>query len=140
MKRDTLFYSFFQRSPKLLFELLPNPPADADAYRFESVDIKEPKFGIDGVFLPPDGKPGTVYFCEIQMQKIDYLYERLFAESALYFYRNRPRFNDWQAAVIYPSRSIEQDDIYPHRAALNGEQVHRIYLDELAIFKRYRCE
>jgi predicted transposase YdaD len=33
--------------------------------------------------------------------------------------------------IIYPSRSIEQSDIYPHRNQLNGDQVNRIYLDEL---------
>ena len=32
---------------------------------------------------------------------------------------------------IYPSRKVEQKDLYPHRSLLNGEQVHRIYLDEL---------
>lgn len=33
--------------------------------------------------------------------------------------------------IIYPSRSIEQNDIYSHRNQLNGDQVHRIYLNEL---------
>lgn len=56
---------------------------------------------------------------------------RVFAESSLYFYRNRARFSDWQAVIIYPSRNTEQSDIYPHRGLLNSEQVHRIYLDEL---------
>jgi predicted transposase YdaD len=55
----------------------------------------------------------------------------LFSESLLYFYRNGSRFSDWQAVLIYPSRSIEQSKLYPHRSLLNGEQVHRIYLDEL---------
>lgn len=38
---------------------------------------------------------------------------------------------DWQVVIIYPSSSIEQLDIYPHRNQLNGDQVHRVYLDEL---------
>ncbi|QLE58592.1 DUF2887 domain-containing protein [Nostoc sp. TCL26-01] len=59
------------------------------------------------------------------------MYERVFAESSLYFYRNSDRFSDWQAVIIYPSQSIEQSKIYPHRNQLNGDQVHRIYLDEL---------
>lgn len=54
-----------------------------------------------------------------------------FAESSLYFYRNRTRFSDWQAVIIYPSRSIEQSDLHPHRGFLNSDQVHRVYLDEL---------
>ena len=72
-----------------------------------------------------------VYFCEVQFQKDEQLYERLFGESFLYFYRNRSRYSDWQAVVIYPSRSIEQSDVYPYRALLNSNQVHRVCLDEL---------
>ncbi|MBD2363796.1 Rpn family recombination-promoting nuclease/putative transposase [Anabaena minutissima FACHB-250] len=132
MRRDSIFYKIFQQSPSLLFELLTNPPKDADKYKFDSVAVKEPKFEIDGVFLPPENKtPGTVYFCEVQFQKDEKLYERVFAESSLYFYRNRERFSDWQAVIIYPSRSIEQSDTLPHRTLLNGDQVHRVYLDEL---------
>ncbi|MEH2025392.1 Rpn family recombination-promoting nuclease/putative transposase [Nostoc sp.] len=132
MRRDSIFYKLFQQSPTLLFELLTNPPTNADAYRFDSVAVKEPKFEIDGVFLPPESEtPGVVYFCEVQFQKDEQLYERVFAESSLYFYRNRARFNDWQAVIIYPSRNTEQSNIYPHRGFLNSNQVHRIYLDEL---------
>jgi predicted transposase/invertase (TIGR01784 family) len=132
MRRDSIFYKLFQQSPTLLFELLTNPPENADAYRFDSVAVKEPKFEIDGVFLLPESEtPGVVYFCEVQFQKDEQLYERVFAESSLYFYRNRARFNDWQAVVIYPSHNIEQSNIYPHRGLLNSNQVHRVYLDEL---------
>ncbi|OUL36147.1 Rpn family recombination-promoting nuclease/putative transposase [Nostoc sp. 106C] len=132
MRRDSIFYKLFQQYPSLLFELLTNPPINAKYYRFDSVAIKEPKFEIDGVFLPPENdSSGIVYFCEVQFQKDERLYERVFAESALYFYRNRDRFSDWQAVIIYQSRSLEQGDIYPHRSLLNGGQVHRIYLDEL---------
>uniref|UniRef100_UPI003B84B0B0 DUF2887 domain-containing protein n=1 Tax=Petrachloros mirabilis TaxID=2918835 RepID=UPI003B84B0B0 len=41
------------------------------------------------------------------------------------------RCNDWQAVIIYPDRTVEQQDIYPHRTFLNGNQVHRVYLEEL---------
>ncbi|MBW4630947.1 MAG: Rpn family recombination-promoting nuclease/putative transposase [Iphinoe sp. HA4291-MV1] len=132
MRRDSIFYKLFQQSPTLLFELLTNPPANAQAYRFDSVAVKEPKFEIDGVFLPPEDEgAGVVYFCEVQFQKDEQLYERIFAESALYFYRNRARFSDWQAVIIYPSRSTEQSNLHPHRTLLKGNQVHRVYLDEL---------
>ncbi len=132
MRRDSIFYKLFQQCPTLLFELLTNPPSDADAYRFDSVAVKEPKFEIDGVFLPPENEgAGVVYFCEVQFQKDEQLYERVFAESSLYFYRHRARFSDWQAVIIYPTRSIEQSDIHPHRTLLNGNQVHRVYLNEL---------
>lgn len=131
MRRDPVFYQMFQRSPTLLFDLIGDRPENAADYRFDSVAVKEPKFEIDGVFLPPEAEPGTVYFCEVQFQKDPELYERLFGESLLYFYRNSSRFTDWQAVVIYPSRNTEQDKVYPHRSLLNGEQVHRVYLDEL---------
>ncbi|MBD1866061.1 Rpn family recombination-promoting nuclease/putative transposase [Cyanobacteria bacterium FACHB-471] len=132
MRRDSIFYKLFQQSPTLLFELLPDPPANAEAYRFDSVAVKEPRFEIDGVFLPPeDEAAGTVYFCEVQFQKDERLYERIFAESSLYFYRNGDRYGDWQVVVIYPSRSVEQSRLHPHRTFLNGDQVHRVYLDEL---------
>ncbi|MDD1416838.1 Rpn family recombination-promoting nuclease/putative transposase, partial [Dolichospermum sp. ST_con] len=135
MRRDSIFYKLFQQYPSLLFQVLTNPPENANAYRFDSVAVKEPKFEIDGVFLPPENDaPGVVYFCEVQFQKDELLYERVLAESALYFYRNRARFSDWQAVIIYPSRKTEQSDIYPHRSLLNGEQVHRVYLDELGDF------
>ncbi len=66
MRRDSIFYKLFQQYPNLLFELLTNPPENADAYRFDSVAVKEPKFEIDGVFLPPESRnPGVVYFCEV---------------------------------------------------------------------------
>jgi predicted transposase YdaD len=54
MKRDSLFYKIFQQSPTLLFELLQTRPANETAYRFDSVEVKETSFRIDGVFLPPD--------------------------------------------------------------------------------------
>ena len=132
MRRDSLFYKLFQQYPSLLFELLTDPPINAQAYRFDSVAVKEPTFAIDGVFLPPesDGQ-GIVYFCEVQFQRDEELYERICAETSLYFYRNRKRFCDWQVVIIYPSRNTEQNDIYPHRGFLNSPQVHRVYLDEL---------
>ncbi|MGV0027809.1 DUF2887 domain-containing protein [Phormidesmis priestleyi] len=80
MRRDSIFYALFRRSPSLLFELLDSPPELSQQYRFESVAVKEPKFEIDGVFLPPMSEaPGTVFFAEVQMQKDDQLYERLFS-------------------------------------------------------------
>jgi len=131
MKRDTLFYRLFSQAPNLLSELVSNPPDNAQNYRFDSVSVKESKFEIDGVFLPPTGSIGPVYFCEFQMQIDETLYERGFAESSAYFYRNRSKFSDWQMIFIYPSRKTEQKERYPHRSLLNSEQVHRIYLDEL---------
>ena len=141
MRRDSIFYKLFQQYPPLLFTLVTNPPENASEYTFDSVAVKETKFEIDGVFVPPENEsPGVVYFVEVQFQKDEKLYERLFAESSLYFYRNRDKFSDWQAVVIYPKRSIEQSDIYPHRSLLNGEQFYRIYLDELGNIRELPVE
>jgi predicted transposase/invertase (TIGR01784 family) len=131
MRRDPIFYSLFQRRPQLLFELTGLSPENAQGYRFDSVAVKEPKFEIDGVFLPPEDSPGTIFFVEVQFQPDPCLYERLFAESALYFYRSQGRYLDWQAVLIYPTRATEQANLHPHRSLLNGDQVHRVYLDEL---------
>ncbi|MEG5061751.1 Rpn family recombination-promoting nuclease/putative transposase [Microcoleus sp. A2-C5] len=136
MRRDSIFYKFFQETPTLLFELLEESPLNAEQYRFDSVAVKEPKFEIDGVFLPPDAEPGVVYFCEVQFQRDELLYERLFGESFLYFYRNRQRFTDWEAVVIYPSRSTEQSETHPYRSLLNSDQVHLVYLDELGAIEQ----
>lgn len=141
MRRDSIFYKLFQQYPALLFTLLTNPPENASEYKFDSVAVKEPKFEIDGVFIPPENEsPGVVYFCEVQFQKDERLYERVDAETSLYFYRNRDRFSDWQVVIIYPSRNIEQSDIYPHRSFLNGGQVYRIYLDELGDIRELPLE
>jgi predicted transposase/invertase (TIGR01784 family) len=131
MRRDSIFFRLFQQFPMLLFELLDDPPENADRYRFDSVAVKETKFEIDGVFLPPSRKKGIVYFCEVQFQLDKQLYERLWSESSRYFFQNRKRFSDWQAVVIYPSRSMEQKDLHAHRSLLQGGQVHRVYLNEL---------
>lgn len=132
MRRDSIFYKLFQTNPALLFELLTNPPENANQYRFDSVAVKEPRFEIDGVFLPPENDSlDVVYFCEVQFQKDERLYERVFAESLLYFYRNRQRFSNWVAVIIYPNRNTEQNDTTPYDNLLNSDQVYRVYLEEL---------
>ncbi|WP_448562382.1 Rpn family recombination-promoting nuclease/putative transposase [Trichothermofontia sp.] len=132
MRRDSIFYQIFQQLPTLLADLLPDPPANAAHYRFASVAVKEPRFEIDGVFLPPEGdRPGLVAFCEVQFQRDNRFYERLFSESLLCFYQNRDQFSDWIVIVIYPSRKVEQPDLAPFQVLLDSRHVHRIYLDEL---------
>lgn len=112
--------------------LLDQPPEQAQGYRFESIEVKKPRFRIDGVFLPPeDASPKVVYFAEVQFQKDEELYDRFFAELMLYLYRNPSLYDDWQGVVIYPSRSLEPANTTIHRSLLSGPQVTRIYLDEL---------
>jgi predicted transposase/invertase (TIGR01784 family) len=132
VRRDAIYYQIFQRFPSLLFTLLEQPPEQAQAYRFESVEVKEPTFRIDGVFLPPeDASPKVIYFAEFQFQPDDLLYHRFFSESLLYLYRNPNLCDDWYGVVIFPSRSLEPANTTIHRALLNSSQVQRIYLDEL---------
>lgn len=95
MRRDAIFYTIFKRVPGLLFELVEQPPAEAASYRFESVEVKEPTFRIDGVFLPPpDATSQTIFFAEVQFQKDELLYHRFFSESMLYMYRNPSLYDD----------------------------------------------
>jgi predicted transposase/invertase (TIGR01784 family) len=132
VKRDAIFYQIFQRFPSLLFTLVDHPPEQARDYRFESIEVKEPNFRIDGVFLPPeDASPKVVYFAEFQFQPDEFLYDRFFAEAHLYLYRNRAVYDDWYGVVIFPSRSVEPQNIIVHRSLLTGSQVQRIYLNEL---------
>jgi predicted transposase/invertase (TIGR01784 family) len=132
VKRDAIFYQIFKRFPSLFFTLLDQAPEQAQGYRFESVEVKETTFRIDGVFLPPDNAtPKTVFFCEVQFQKDEDLYYRFFSESLLYLYRNRSLYDDWFGVVLFPSRTLEPENTTIHRSLLNGSQVQRIYLDEL---------
>jgi predicted transposase/invertase (TIGR01784 family) len=136
MKRDSIFYKLFQQYPFVLFELLKAPPANADAYSFDCVAVKESKFEIDGVFLPPSGERGIVYFCEVQFQQDEMLYERLVSEATLYFYRNREKFSNWQAVVIYPSQGVEQSDVDAHQFYFKGGQIHRVFLNKLGDIRK----
>ena len=130
MRRDTIFYQLFVQSPALLFDLIPNPPINITGYTFDSIEVKETSFRIDGVFLPPDNS-GNVYFCEVQFQKDHLLYERLNSEIGIYAYRYREKFYDWRAVVIYPSRSVEQEQLVIISEFLASGRITRIYLDEL---------
>lgn len=76
MRRDTLFYKLFSQFPGLLFELMAEPPLRLGGYQFESVEVKETSFRIDGVFLPPDAAdPKVMCFAEVQLQKDEALYD-----------------------------------------------------------------
>jgi predicted transposase/invertase (TIGR01784 family) len=74
---------------------------------------------------------GNVYFCEVQFQPDNLLYERLNSEIGIYTYRYREQFYDWRAVVIYPSRSIEQSRLVTIDEFLTSGRITRIYLDEL---------
>jgi predicted transposase/invertase (TIGR01784 family) len=130
MRRDTIFYQLFRQFPTLLFELLSQPPADAERYIFDSVEVKETAFRIDGVFIPPDSA-GIIYFVEVQFQPDELLYERMLSEISIYTYRHRQNFFDWRAVAIYPSRSLEQSSKEVVIEMLASGRITPIYLDEL---------
>jgi predicted transposase/invertase (TIGR01784 family) len=130
MRRDTIFYKLFQQSPTLIFDFLSSPPVNADRYVFDSIEVKETAFRIDGVFLPPD-RFGVIFFCEVQFQLDELLYERLLSEISIYIYRNREQFADWQVVVIYPTRTMEQSRTEVVREMLASGRIIRVYLDEL---------
>ncbi len=130
MRRDTIFYQLFRQSPTLLFDLISHPPENANQYIFDSVEVKETAFRLDGVFIPPD-QTGIVYFCEVQFQPDELLYERMLSEISIYIYRHRNSFSSWRAVAIYPSRSLEQSNQDVVAEMLASGRVTPIYLDEL---------
>ncbi|MEH1846706.1 MAG: Rpn family recombination-promoting nuclease/putative transposase [Nostoc sp.] len=132
MRRDTIFYKLFKQFPGLLFELVDEPPPEAENYQFESVEVKETAFRIDGVFLPPaNAVSKTVFFAEVQFQKDEDLYHRFFSELFLFLYRHSIRYDDWFGVIIFGSRILEPSNLTIHRALLESGQVTRVYLDEL---------
>lgn len=130
MRRDTIFYQLFRQSPTLLFDLISHPPENANQYIFDSVEVKETAFRLDGVFIPPD-RTGIVYFCEVQFQPDELLYERILSEISIYIYRHRNSFSSWRAVAIYPSRSLEQSNKDVVAEMLASGRITPIYLDEL---------
>jgi predicted transposase/invertase (TIGR01784 family) len=132
MRRDSIFYKLFKQFPSLLFELVDEPPPEADSYQFESVEVKETAFRIDGVFLPPaNAVSQVVFFAEVQFQKDENLYFRFFSELSLFLHRHSIRYDDWYGVIIFGSRSLEPSNLKIHRSLLAGDQVRRVYLDEL---------
>ncbi len=139
MRRDSIFFQLFQQLPTLLFQLIPSAPANAADYTFASVEVKETSFRIDGVFIPPD-TTGIIYFCEVQFQLDEQLYERMLSEISIHIYRNHNLFFDWRAVVVYPSKSIEQSRIETVSDMLASGRITRIYLDELGDSKALPIE
>ena len=86
---------------------------------------------MDGVFVPPNPF-GTVYFCEVQFQPDELLYERMLSEISIYIYRHRNLFANWRAIAIYPSRSLEQSDRNVVIDMLASGRIVRVYQEAKA--------
>ncbi|BCU11511.1 Rpn family recombination-promoting nuclease/putative transposase [Microcystis aeruginosa] len=131
MKTDTIFYQLFQSFPSIFFELIQLPISEANNYRFDSVEVKQLSFRLDGVFLPQNNHPQTpIYFCEVQFQEDEAFYQRFFTEIFLYLSKT-DLTNDWRGVIVYPNPQVETDKVQRYRELLNSERVRRIYLNEL---------
>ncbi|NEQ73472.1 MAG: Rpn family recombination-promoting nuclease/putative transposase [Okeania sp. SIO2C9] len=131
MKTDSIFYELFLTFPESFFELIGIDKQEANNYKFTSREVKQLAFRLDGLFMPNDNNPAKpFYLVEVQFQPRDELYYRIFAELFLYLRQYRPT-HPWRVVVIYPSRSIEREEIHQFGDILALERVERIYLDEL---------
>ena len=131
MKTDTIFYRLFQSFPSIFFELINQPPEEANAYQFSSVEVKQLAFRIDGVFLPVSNAPSLpIYFVEVQFQPDKKFYSRFFTEIFLYLDKTELT-NNWRGAVVYPTRSVDTGQTERYIELLTSQRVRRIYLDEL---------
>ncbi|ACB51061.1 CHP1784-containing protein [Crocosphaera subtropica ATCC 51142] len=131
MKTDTIFYRLFQSFPSIFFELIQLPATEVNNYYFDSVEVKQLSFRIDGVFLPKNNNSNTpIYFCEVEFQKDDNFYGRFFAEIFLYLSKTNLA-NDWRGVIIYPNHQVETDNIQRYQDMLISGRVTRLYLNEL---------
>ncbi len=131
MKTDKLFYRLFQQQPALLFELISLPIAATHHYRFQSVELKETAFRIDGVFLPPDDCDACpLIFAEIQYYQDTKIYARLLSEVMLYLYQN-PTRHDWRAVVIFPDQSFDPGIAQHYREFFDSQRIDVVYLQQL---------
>ncbi|WP_255346732.1 Rpn family recombination-promoting nuclease/putative transposase [Synechococcus sp. PCC 7336] len=119
----------FAGYPTSFFELVGLPTEEAQSYRFDSVEVKQTAFRIDGVFLPLSPQR-PVFFCEVQFQADPNLYKRLFSEIFLYL-RYDSSNPAWRAVVLFAKRSLEPIDTVNYQPLLDSPYVQRLYLDEL---------
>ena len=129
MQTDTLFYSLFQTSPALLFELIGQSEVDGMAYTFRSVELKQTAFRMDGVFIPETCRAETPVYCvEVQFQRDEQLYARLSSEVAL-FLRQNPAMEHWTVVVIYGDQSCAPRNAGAYAPLLRLPEVQLVYLD-----------
>ena len=128
MKTDSIFYRMFLDFPDSFFELIERPDAIVSNYRFTSQEVKQLAFRLDGLFLPLDNLENSpFYLVEVQFQKDEDLYYRLFSELFLYLRQYKP-LSPWQIVVIYPSREIEREHPQQFEDLLSLSRIKRIYL------------
>jgi len=129
MKTDTIFYRLFQTFPQTLFELLQISPQFAQNYRFDSVEVKQLSFRLDGVFLPTV-TDAPIYFVEVQFQPDNTFFARLLSEIFLYLYRS-DLDSDWRGVVIFPNRRVDNSPKTRYSEFFESGRITPLYLDEL---------
>ncbi len=133
MKTDHIFYRILKELPDTFFDLWGESPERANDYRFDAVELKQTAFRIDGVFLPLQ-EDNPIYFAEVQFQKDQKIYLRLFSEVFTYLRESENEMR-WRAMVLFKSRSIEptakqRESVQP---LLDSPLVKVIYLNELTV-------
>ncbi len=132
MKTDSLFYRIFRYAPTLFFELIDQPAATARAYKFDSIEIKQTAFRLDGVFVPKAKRSDRpIYFVEAQLQRDRQFYWRFFAEVSLFLKQQTPK-QDWRGVIIWGRRSYDPGVPNHWQEFVQSQRVQIIYLDELA--------
>lgn len=130
MHTDTIFYQIFLTFHTLLFELLGEPPENAEGYKFTSVEVKEKAFRFDGIFMPDSGEK-PIYFVEVQFQPKPEFYWEFITEINIYLNQYKPQ-QDWQAVALFAKRSLDVEVLTNYQQELvNSGRIKRIYLDEI---------
>ncbi|QYX30574.1 DUF2887 domain-containing protein [Sphaerospermopsis torques-reginae] len=130
MHTDTIFYQIFLTFHTLLFELLGEPPENAEGYKFTSVEVKEKAFRFDGIFMPDSGEK-PIYFVEVQFQPKPEFYWEFITEINIYINQYKPQ-QDWQAVALFAKRSLDVELLTNYQQELvNSGRIKRIYLDEI---------
>jgi predicted transposase/invertase (TIGR01784 family) len=130
MRTDTIFYQLFQTLDTLLFELIGEPVENAVGYKFQSVEVKEKAFRLDGIFYPPN-QTKLIYFVEVQCQDKPDFYWDLFAEIAIYLRQYKPQ-QQWKAVAIFSKRSYDPGKLLHYEEFFESDRIIQIYLDELS--------
>ncbi len=133
MKTDSIFYEIFQTFPNFFFELIGNTSPRTSTYNFLSQEVKQTRFQIDGIFIPPIyASDLPIYFAEFQGYKDrkKNLYQGFFAEIFLYLGDYDP-VNDWRGILIFTEKRLDPGLPIQYEDFKNSPRFTRIYLDQL---------
>ena len=130
MHTDSPFYQLFLLLRDSIFYLIDRDPGLAQFYDFASVEVKELKRRIDGVYQPQRVEDPFI-FVEVQFQRDLTLYQRLVTETFVYLGQQNPQNKDWLVVAIWPSQSL--DPGIPGFYKSIQHQIIRVYLDQLPL-------